>query len=82
VAGSGSVNGGAGVPRASIVDSVARPARVGPQRLRLGIIACRQLSLRSAAGRRDEFFGFADSDVSYGSDHMFISIIPMGVLGQ
>src|ERR1700722_7081616 len=28
VAGSGSVNGGAGVPRASMVDSVAMPARV------------------------------------------------------
>jgi hypothetical protein len=25
-----------------------------------------------------EFFGFADSDVNYGSDLMFISIIPMG----
>ena len=54
------------------------PARVGPQRRRPGTIAYRQLSQRSAPGRRDEFFGFADSDVSYGSDHMFISIIPMG----
>src|SRR6202011_1210655 len=34
VAGSGSANGGAGVPRASMVDSVAMPARVGPRRLR------------------------------------------------
>src|SRR6478672_7479300 len=33
VAGSGSVNGGAGAPRASIADSVAMPARVGPQHL-------------------------------------------------
>ena len=33
VAGSGSANGGAGVPSASMVDSVAMPARVGPQRL-------------------------------------------------
>jgi hypothetical protein len=34
------------------VDSVAMPARVGPQRLRPGIIACRQLPLLGAAGRR------------------------------
>ena len=65
-----------------MVDSMAMPARVGPQRLRPGIIAYRQLPLRSAAGRRDEFFRFADSDVNYGSDHMFISIVSMGVLGQ
>ena len=39
VAGSGSENGGAGVPRASMVDSVAMPARVGPQRRHSGTIA-------------------------------------------
>src|SRR3954447_4059885 len=33
VAGSGSVNGGAEVPSASMVDSVAMHARVGPQRV-------------------------------------------------
>jgi hypothetical protein len=38
------VNGGAGVPRASIVDSVAMPATVGPQRLCPGMIATDDLA--------------------------------------
>src|SRR5271166_1133601 len=39
VAGSGSVNGGAGVPRASMVDSVAMPARVDELRFLMPDVA-------------------------------------------
>src|SRR6185437_3471585 len=63
VAGSGSVNGGADVPRANIVDSVAMPARISPRRLRPGTVASCEVPQDAAI----EFFGFAESDINYRS---------------
>src|SRR6516165_9373629 len=63
VAGSGSANGGAGVPRASMVDSVAMSASVGPQRLRPGISLVDRYLCEVPQDAAIEFLGFADPAV-------------------